>query len=290
MRKILITSFILLLLPVFVFAQTQVKAEDIIKQINEGKTVKYENVTITGDLDFTQLDDITEDDPRGRRRDRTSSSDRSRSTDDRSRRSGTLTRIISRATSGNYSSTNSLSCNVKVPVSFINCIFKGDVIGYYSDERENEIYNVVFHEDADFTGTEFSRFSEFKYAKFYKEAKFKGATFNDIAFFKYAEFSTPMDFTEVKFDDDADFKYAFFPDKVDFTSAYFRKEAIFKYTVFPEGVSFEKVNFRGHADFKYAQFYEPLNFDETEFRRDPDFKNTKINGRDFTMFWLRKKR
>ena len=48
-------------------AQTTVKAEDIMRDIKNGKDVSYENVTITGVLDMTFMEDKLPDLPKKRR-------------------------------------------------------------------------------------------------------------------------------------------------------------------------------------------------------------------------------
>ena len=60
MKKIYMIA-VILMLPMIVFAQTKVNAEDIINQINNGKEVSYQNVEVIGDLDFTTVDDVKRD-------------------------------------------------------------------------------------------------------------------------------------------------------------------------------------------------------------------------------------
>jgi hypothetical protein len=58
--KVLIIA-ILLLVPAWSFAKSQVKASTIIDQINAGKAVQYKNAEIVGNLDFTSIKDMTVD-------------------------------------------------------------------------------------------------------------------------------------------------------------------------------------------------------------------------------------
>ena len=249
-----------LLIPSLSFAQSQVKATQIIDQINAGKAVQYKGVEVIGDLDFTSIKDVTvdEESERNWRRHR--------------------------------GSTLSYWCHVRVPVSFVNCVFKDDVLAYIHDDDENETYNAIFYEDVDFEGCEFQEKSAFKYVQFRKNADFKNTTYHDEALFKYTKFSTDVSFSNSQFYRDANFKYTKFPEFVSFDKATFRHLANFKYTKFPEGVTYENAQFEGDADFKYTKFSDPLNFDGAVFEGDADFKYTKMDSRSFVTYLLKRKK
>jgi len=271
-----------LLIPSLSFAKSQVKASQIIDQINAGKAVQYKDAEIVGDLDFTSIKDVTVDEESERNW--------------RRHRNSTLV----------------YWCHVRTPVSFINCVFKDDVLAYIHDDDENETYNAIFYEDVDFQGCEFQEKSAFKYVKFHKNANFKNTTYHEDALFKYTKFSTGVSFLNSDFNGDANFKYTKFstdvsfansdfsreanfkytkfPEFVSFDKATFRRLANFKYTKFPEGVTFENAQFQGYADFKYTKFSDPVNFDGTVFDGDVDFKYTKMENRSFVTYLLKRKR
>ncbi len=259
--KIFTTLFIatLLLIPSLTFAQSQVKASQIIDQINAGKAVQYKNAEIVGDLDFTSIKDVTLD------------------------KKSKNNRFWSKG------STLTYWCHVRVPVSFINCVFKGDVLAYVHDDDENETYNAIFYEDVDFQGCDFQGQSAFKYVKFKSDANFKNTQYHKEALFKYTKFSTDVSFSGSSFHEDANFKYTKFPEPVYFDKTTFQRFANFKYAKFPEGVTFENTHFEGDVDFKYTKFYEPVNFDGVVFGDDVDFKYTKINGKSFVTYLLKKR-
>ncbi len=271
----------LLLIPSLTFAKSQVKASQIIDQINAGKAVQYKNATIVGDLDFTSIKDVT--------------------LDEKSKRN----RVWSKG------STLTYWCHVRSPVSFINCVFKGDVLAYVHDEDENETHNTIFYKDVDFQGCDFQGKSAFKYVKFESDANFKntqyhkealfkytrfstdvsfsGSSFYEAANFKYTKFSTDISFSSSIFHGEANFKYTKFPEPVYFDKTTFQQFTNFKYAKFPEGVTFENTQFKGNVDFKYTKFYEPVNFDGVVFGDDVDFKYTKINGKSFVTYLLKKR-
>jgi hypothetical protein len=271
----------LLLLPSWSLAKSQVKASTIIDQINAGKAVQYKNAEIVGDLDFTSIKDVT--------------------IDEKSK----ANRIFSRG------STLVYLYHVRSALSFIDCVFTGDVLAYIHDDDENETHNAIFYEDVDFESCTFQRKSAFKYVRFKTKANFKNTEYNEEALFKYTKFATDIDFSNSRFNEEANFKYTKFSAKVNFSNSQFNREANFKYTKFPRGVNFDKATFRrlanfkyakfpegvnfkesqfkGDANFKYTRFSEPINFDDVVFDEDVNFKYTKIDGKSFTAYLLNKK-
>lgn len=202
------------------FAQQTIKAQDIIKEISDGRSVTHKNVTIEGYLDFTDL--------KNRRKTQSSFELFGKGNDQ-------------------YEST------VEGAVTFVNCVFTDDVIAYYHEERDNDTFIAHFEEDAIFQNCTFKRKSEFKYSEFEEKADFSGSIFNREANFKYAEFSDTPNFAKANFRDDANFKYAEFPQGANFESATFLQLANFKYTKFRTPLNIKNVAFRGEEDFKYTR-------------------------------------
>ncbi len=278
MKKFAPMIFAILLLAVSAFAQSRVKAEDILRSINEGRVVEYAGIEIIGDLDMTSIQDGAQD-------------------------TG-FWRFFGFSRDSRY--------HVRIPLIFRDCIFRGDVIAYRHDRLGRAAYNVSFHENVSFHGCEFMGKSAFKYAEFYRLADFTNATYHQEALFKYAEFfaeasfagsnffngadfkyakfSTETSFADSTFADEADFKYTRFPEAVDFTRVTFRDDVNFKYAKFPRGVSFRNSVFQGDADFKYTDFFEPFDFEGTEFQDSADFKYTKLEGKPFAPSVLNSRR
>ena len=117
----------MLAVPLIANAQNRVRAEDIIDLINDGKPVRFQNAVISGDLDFSSIEDVTPNEP------------------------------LRRLRAGRFGSTQSYSCHVESEISFINCTFLGDVLAYVHIDRRNETYNAVFYEDVIFEGCEFGQ-------------------------------------------------------------------------------------------------------------------------------------
>lgn len=254
MKKRSIFAIILLLIPALTTAQSRVRAEDILQQINDGKAVQFTNAVIEGDLDLTSLKDWTPDkNNRGKSR---------------------------------WNSTRTYWHHVRSSLKFIDCTFNNDVIAYHHDKWKNETRNVIFHEDTSFSGCRFKEDSAFKYVHFEKDADFERASFSREALFKYTRFSNKISFAGASFGRSANFKYTKFPDHVNFSESEFRREANFKYTKFPRGVSFKNAGFKSFANFKYTKFSDPFEFEGTDFEGDIDLKYTKLNGRSFNRYLL----
>lgn len=234
-------------------AQKTIDAKDIIAQINRKQSVSYQNVTITGDLDLTDLANRKE-----------------------------MREGIWKGDTPQYLSV------VEVPLSFKNCIFKGKVLAYRTEDQErrllkmsNIVYNADFAEAVTFDGCEFDDDAAFKYSLFSQRVIFTNNTFRDGALFKYSKFRDEADFSGSTFDDYADFKYTKFDESSSFKKVAFRY-ADFKYTKFDERVDFSQARFTSTADFKYTHLPRGTNFDEARFTGATDFKYTTLDGRKFS--------
>jgi len=269
MKKIAVTGLILFLITLAGSAQTRVEADSIIDQINRGEPVRYEKAQIVGDLELIALENMTEKRIRGK----STSWDKVRES---RRRWGFSSRTY--------------WAHIESPVAFVDCVFEGDVIAYRHDDRRRETYNVIFHDDAFFTGCEFRRQSEFKYCKFEEKADFRNNRYHEEALFKYVDFSSAVSFADSTFEGYAHFKYAEFPEGGDFSKGRFQDGASFKYARFHRRAGFGGAVFESHADFKYTKFSGDLDFDGADFERGGNFKYTRHNGRRFSPLALRSPR
>lgn len=248
-------SFLFLLLlavPFLTWAQTRVNASEIIAKINRGEAVTYKNAEIVGVLDLTRLDNM---------------------------------RLEKKADGKN--STDEYISTVKVPLTFIDCTFKDDVLAYYNPDnedikilnRKNEVYNTNFDKAVRFENCVFEGYSAFKYSKFKEDVSFAGSNFRHEANFKYSKFSKSADYSTAKFAEEANFKYVAFPEQTSFGNASFKREANFKYAKFSGDADFRAADFRGLANFKYTKVANNMNLQRAMFRGDEDFKYTKVNNR-----------
>ena len=252
MKKTFYQLLLLLLLPALSMAQSNVSSKDILAKINAGQAVTYTNVRISGDLDLTQLTNKT-----------------------------LVKNRLNDMGSKIYLST------VTAPLTFINCVFTGDVLAYYNpdndkfqlfNQSDEEVFNTNFEKDVTFSGCTFEKASVFKYSEFKGKVSFAGSRFKDEALFKYAEFSSAPNFSKAAFEDVANFKYVKFPAATSFQAASFRDDADFKYAEFESNADFKSSVFNRLANFKYSKFIAP-EFKGAQFKGDEDFKYTMVNGR-----------
>lgn len=235
-------------------AQSTISASAIIAKINRNETVSYRNVTITGDLDLTSLDNRNE----------------------------------VREGSWKGDSQEFLSV-VNVPLSFKDCRFTGKVLAYRTDEQNerrllkmsNTVYNTDFTEAVTIENCTFEKDAAFKYSTFRQRAIFTDNTFRDDVLFKYTKFRSAADFSGSTFQGYADFKYTKFDESSTFEKVAFGRYADFKYTKFEESVDFRQTRFSNTADFKYTKFPRGTNFDNARFDGSTDFKYTTLDGRKF---------
>jgi hypothetical protein len=181
MKKTLYYFMLLLIMPALSMAQSSVSSKDIIAKINAGQAISYTNARINGDLDLTQL----------------------------------ANKKLVKNSKNDMDSKAYLS-TVTVPLTFVNCVFTGDVLAYYNPdndrfqlfkESENVVFNTNFENDVTFSGCTFEKTSAFKYSEFKGKVSFTGSRFRDEALFKYAIFTSAPNFSKVSFEDVAVFKY-----------------------------------------------------------------------------------
>ena len=253
--KTLLTSLLLTFVTLTcALAQTSVDAREIIAKINRNEPVSYQNVTIRGDLDLTDLANRRE------------------------------------IREGNWGDSRQFLSVVEVPLSFRNCTFTGKFLAYHTDKqdghkilsRNNTVYNADFTESVTIENCRFEDDAAFKYSNFNQRAVFTENTFREEALFKYAKFQNGADFNGSTFRGYADFKYTKFSETSFFRNVAFERSADFKYTKFDERVDFSQARFSNNADFKYTKFPRGTNFDNTRFTGSTDFKYTTLDGRKFS--------
>ena len=273
----------------FIIADTQIESQTIIESIKDGEAVQFQNITITGDLDFTELCDKDSTLPE--------------------KEETVMEKVLGIFVDINFEENQEVQCDIEVPIEFIDCTFQDRVVGWVNDEENAISYNAVFQDKVELSNCNFKDEFLFKYSKFNGKTNFSENKFKKAALFKYADFSQSVSFAKSIFSKEANFKYTSFPqntkfagshfknvanfkytdfeDFVDFSEVSFNSEANFKYTKFPKGVSFENTTFSANADFKYAEFSNPVNLKGTKFDGGTDFKYTTIDGGEFVQYLLK---
>ncbi|MFT4576714.1 MAG: hypothetical protein ACI9SI_001646 [Polaribacter sp.] len=196
------TVTIALFLTLSITAQKRINAADIMRDIKNGKDIRYKNVTIVGILDFTFMEEQQDKLPRKKRN----------------------------SWWNTGSKSNKIKKNIKNNVSFVNCVFEDSVFAYIHDEDSGYTFTANFNGDAIFKKCVFKEMAMFKYSYFEEKADFEGSEFNDSSTFKYAKFSNNVSFANTLFKESATFKYSKFNDGVSFNNAKFEEDLNIKYT------------------------------------------------------------
>ena len=258
--KITLITLSLLLVSSITLAQKTVEASEIMKDIKAGKSISIKNATISGVLDFTYMDEAIEKLPKRKK-----------------------------SSWWNGNSDNTVKKLIDVKISFINCVFRNDVLAYIPDEDSGYTFIADFEDIAIFKDCKFERKSMFKYSRFERDADFSGSSFDEDSTFKYSKFDQDISFANTTFDEVATFKYAKFRKKVSFSNSIFKDSATFKYTQFNNGVSFQNTNFEEDLNIKYMKVTGDFNISNMKVAYDIDSKYTKINGRSFSKYLIDKK-
>jgi uncharacterized protein YjbI with pentapeptide repeats len=222
---------------------TTVNASEILSKIQRGEPVEYQNSTILGDLNLSQV--------LGLERDHVDRTD-----------------YVS-----NFLLIGEDEENVALVNSTIN--INGSVIDgnvYFSNAKflkNVKISNTILNE-VDFTGSFFNGLADFSGSTFNGPSFFWGSNFSRSVTFEESKFSGPSKFEGVSFDGRATFKGTNFYDSVTF------EESSFQYAGFDESKFLGPVNFK-HSNFKHLSVPSPI-FSGSLFNQSAIFENALFNG------------
>lgn len=222
LRTTLLSFFLIASISITAKAQQTVSASEIMEAVKKGEDVNYSNVTVTGVLDFTFMEEKEGDLPR-------------------------------RRSWWRGGGDNTVNEDIESRISFTNVTFQDHVIAYYHDKRTEYTFTADFEKEVTFKNCDFQRDAMFKYSTFERGASFSGAQFNGESTFKYAEFEEEGDFSNAFFDDDAIFKYTKFRSGASFNAAKFDRSLDMKYTKVRGDFDMKDMVVRWDMDTKYAE-------------------------------------
>ena len=201
-------------------AQQTIQASDILNDIQEGKNISYENVTISGALDLTFMDEKVSE----------------------------LPKKSKWWKNGN----NTVEEEIESRISFVNCTFSDDVLAYIHVESSGYTFIASFENDLKFENCTFSDKAMFKYSEFEGDTSFAGTKFQDDSTFKYAKFDNMANFENAVFSEDAIFKYSKFSEGVSFNNTRFEDNLNIKYTKVKGKFDTNNMFVGGDVDAKYT--------------------------------------
>lgn len=245
-------------------ANTEVKAEEILKHIENGDNIILDNCSIVGELNVSKINLKTVPNP-----DFDKLASEGAITE-----SHEVTRI--EVMPGGVFHQIKLNENLRViesNITIINSIFIDNL----------DLSNVQFKNCAIFENTNFISDAYFYETDFNNYTDFSNANFNSIASFFAANFSGPTEFLYVNFMSDAYFFQANFNNHADFSGAYFNSYAGFSRATFRNDADFS-------TDFSWAYFNSDAYFYGTNFNSDVNFwgpdtsENIMADGKTCGLF------
>jgi hypothetical protein len=223
-----------------------VQAEEILKKIELGLPVEYDNVIVEGDLDLSELN---------------------------------LTRVpVERTEDEKYEGLADYEVVVTSPIAIRKSLIKGSLnsdganfkskTDFYGTtfERPAFLMDSRFSQRANFDSAQFNQDADFRYAQFNETAEFVSVQFNQIADYYNSQFNRTANFWSAQFNQDADFRYA-----------QFNNDVYFACTQFNDTTDFGRVRFNQLANFRSAQFNRSASFKSAQFNQTADFERVKFN-------------
>ena len=119
----------------FIIADARIESQTIIESIKGGEAVQFQNITITGDLDFTELCDKDFTLPE--------------------KEETVMEKVLGIFVDINIEENQEVQCDIKVTIEFIGCTFQDRVIGWKNDEENAISYKVIFQNMLEFSNCTF---------------------------------------------------------------------------------------------------------------------------------------
>ncbi len=138
--------------------------------------------------------------------------------------------------------------------------------------------NVLFINSADFSGTIFNNSTNFSGTIFNNSADFSGTIFNNSTNFTGATFNNSTNFSWTIFNNSTNFSGATFYNLVYFAGVIFNNSADFTWATFNNSADFTWATFNNFADFTWATFHNSAYFIAVEFNDSAYFFETTFNN------------
>lgn len=143
------------------------------------------------------------------------------------------------------------------------------------------IHNSIFENNLDFSNCIFTKSFSFAKVNCSSTANFRNTTFGDSAVFWECTFGSFADFSFTTFGDSANFWNSIFGDSASFKGCTFGDSASFSYSAFDDSASFEEVSFSNTSYFQWANFDDAVDFSGTLFNEvtlnGTDFKEMRVS-------------
>ncbi len=221
----------------------EVKAEQIIELLNNGKNILLVEKTIIGDLDFTKIDN---------------------------KYARTQNIIIANI----ENSVSFIKCKFEGNIIAFNV--DDSKKGFFSIFEKNLTFSeCIFKGEVNFRQTEIKGLSNFSKSTFEKKASFEGVVFNSLnTFFNDVFFEDEAKFTSSSFMGKTTFMNTNFSKKTGFNNAFFMKNVNFSSTNFKGYTNFYSIHSNSDFIINYANFHNEIIFGNSRFFGRTEFIKT----------------
>jgi uncharacterized protein YjbI with pentapeptide repeats len=234
-------------------APQEIPASEIIGQIRDGLPVYYNDVIITGILNLSEVNKVT----------------------------NSLEIVNSTISESNFDGIAFEKDAVFWGTSFRNASFKNTSFSANADFINTSFLNVsfvgaAFNQPVFFDGAKFRESVSFEDSHFQKDTFFSWACFLGDADFNYTQFNYYSYFVGTKFLENAHFSDVKFGGFLDFSSATITHDANFLRSEF-QGAGFDDVFVGGLAQFGLARFYRLTSIESALFAGEADFNLARFD-------------
>ena len=169
-----------------------------------------------------------------------------------------------------------LKVAVNPSITFINCIFNGNVIAY-SNVTAKDAYSLYFDKNLTFSKCTFMNEVNFNEAIINGMINFSGSVFEKKSSFDGMQCRNKVNyFSEAKFKDATQFQGIIVSGEMYFVKTEFFGNAAFQQSKFNGDAQFANTKFYGYADFSNCQFVNNCLFNYAEFQK-ANFGNSIFN-------------
>ncbi len=256
-------------------SKKEIHASEILKLINKGKPVQFQDKIILDDLDFSEMKDMYVS---------------SVSSVQKPVHSNIL--FVNCVFMGKVTATgtyrkklrtvvlfernvNFFNCDFREEVNFESAIFKGDMDFSRSIFRKNTSFNEItaFGKKNLFTETVSESAFQMINALIHGNLNFMNAKFQSNASFQYLTVNI-LQFSNAVFEKEIDFSNAVVYKNLFFNYVVYNGNLIFSFSKFYGDSDFLNVSFEQNADFSGSFYYGKTRFNNSAFKGNTDFSNT----------------
>ena len=170
---------------------------------------------------------------------------------------------------------NILQVNIRVPVTFKNCVFKKPVIAY-KKVSSNEVILSAFWGNLSFIDCVFEDQVNFRETIVYGITNFTKSHFNSFANFEGVSFNQNTYFTNAIFEKETRFQNSFFSKKSNFLNTTYLDKTSFQNGTFNGELQFSNSTFNAYADFSLVDCKDNVFFNYAIFESTADFNNSNF--------------